>query len=299
MENRMRSASGVVCAVLSSATFGLIPLFSVPLLGIGIGSPTILFYRFTLAAAMMAVVMAVSGRSFYLPRAVRGRVLLLSVLYAATAILLVESYKYIPSGIATTIHFLYPLVVTLSMSFIFRETIGVMTYVAVVLSLAGVALLAWGRHTEGDFPRGVVLALLTVVTYAAYIIGVMKSRVASLDSVTLTFYVVALGALLFFLYALATEGIESVHRWSSWRDLVMLALVCTVLSDLLLVMAIKRVGSTLTSILGSMEPLTAVVVGVVYFDEHFDTSSVIGLILIIFAVILVILGAKHNSAPHE
>ena len=64
-------------------------------------------------------------------------------------------------------------------------------------------------------------------------------------------------------------------------------------------MAIKRVGSTLTSILGSMEPLTAVVVGVVYFDEHFDTSSVIGLILIIFAVILVILGAKHNSAPHE
>lgn len=293
--NAIRSASGLFYAVLSSATFGLIPLFSIPLLSIGIGSPTILFYRFALAAVIMAIIMLAGGYSFAIRREVVGRVILLAMLYAATAVLLLESYKYIPSGIATTIHFLYPLVVTMVMSLIYREPMGVGIYLAVVISLAGVAMLAWGNHSVGNFPRGVTLALCTVVSYAAYIIGVMKSRVASINAVVLTFYMLAIGALLFLLYALSTEGVEAVHHWSSWRDMMMLALVCTVLSDLTLVMAIKRIGSTLTSILGSMEPLTAVVIGVVYFGETLDLSSIIGLIMIIVAVIIVIIASGRRA----
>ena len=293
--NAIRGASGLFYAVLSSATFGLIPLFSIPLLSIGIGSPTILFYRFALAAVIMAIIMLAGGYSFAIRREVVGRVILLAMLYAATAVLLLESYKYIPSGIATTIHFLYPLVVTMVMSLIYRESMGVGIYLAVVISLAGVAMLAWGNHSVGNFPRGVALALCTVVSYAAYIIGVMKSRVASINAVVLTFYMLAIGALLFLLYALSTEGVEAVHHWSSWRDMLMLALVCTVLSDLTLVMAIKRIGSTLTSILGSMEPLTAVVIGVVYFGERLDLSSIIGLIMIIVAVIIVIIASGRRA----
>lgn len=293
--NAIRGASGLFYAVLSSATFGLIPLFSIPLLSIGIGSPTILFYRFALAAVIMAIIMLAGGYSFAIRREVVGRVILLAMLYAATAVLLLESYKYIPSGIATTIHFLYPLVVTMVMSLIYREPMGVGIYLAVVISLAGVAMLAWGNHSVGNFPRGVTLALCTVVSYAAYIIGVMKSRVASINAVVLTFYMLAIGALLFLLYALSTEGVEAVHHWSSWRDMLMLALVCTVLSDLTLVMAIKRIGSTLTSILGSMEPLTAVVIGVVYFGERLDLSSIIGLIMIIVAVIIVIIASGRRA----
>ena len=297
--NKVRGTSGVICAVLSSATFGMIPLFSVPLLDAGLASSSILCYRFLLATVMMAFVMFVSGREFKLHRATFGIVLLLSLLYAATAILLIESYKYIPSGVATTIHFLYPLAVTLIMSFIFRESTTVATYVAVVMSLAGVALLAWGKHLEGDFPRGVVLALSTVVTYALYIVGVMKSRAANIDTIVLTFYVLLFGAVFFFLYAFATDGVEPIRNWNSWRDIILLAFVSTVISDLLLVMAIKRIGSTMTSILGSMEPLTAVIIGVVYFNEHFDLASIVGLILIIVAVTLVIISSgkqiSHNS----
>lgn len=296
--NKVRGTSGVICAVLSSATFGMIPLFSVPLLDAGLASSSILCYRFLLATVMMAFVMFISGREFKLHRATFGIVLLLSLLYAATAILLIESYKYIPSGVATTIHFLYPLAVTLIMSFIFRESTTVATYVAVVMSLAGVALLAWGKHIEGDFPRGVVLALSTVVTYALYIVGVMKSRAANVDTIVLTFYVLLFGAVFFFLYAFATDGVEPIRNWNNWRDIILLAFVSTVISDLLLVMAIKRIGSTMTSILGSMEPLTAVIIGVVYFNEHFDLASVVGLILIIVAVTLVII-SSGKQVPHN
>lgn len=243
----------------------------------------------------MAIIMFFTRRSFRIAMNQVAVVVLLAVLYASTAILLLESYKYIPSGIATTIHFLYPLVVTLTMAWLFKEQVSWSIYIAVVLSLVGVALLAWGDHDAGDFRRGVTYALVTVVTYAAYIVGVMRSRVANIDSVVLTFYVLAFGALMFMLYAMVTTGIEAVHHWNSWRDLLMLALLCTVLSDFTLIMAIKRIGSTRTSILGSMEPLTAVVVGVVYFGERIDTTSVIGLLLVICAVVVVIV----QSAPRE
>ena len=287
--------TGVAYAVSSSTTFGLIPLFTLSLLSLGVGSPTILCYRFLLAAVAMAVVMFFTRRSFRLVAEDVAVVSLLAVLYASTAILLLESYKYIPSGVATTIHFLYPLVVTLVMAWIFRERVSPTIYVAVALSLVGVALLAWGSHTEGDFRRGVALALVTVVTYAAYIVGVMRSRASKIDSVVLTFYVLACGAVLFLLYAMATTGIEAVHGWSSWRDIIMLAMVCTVLSDYTLIMAIKRIGSTKTSILGSMEPLTAVVVGVVYFGERLDVSSIAGLLLVIVAVVIVIVQSGESA----
>ena len=239
--------------------------------------------------------MLLTHRKFRLELSKLGTVAILSILYASTAILLIESYDYIPSGIATTIHFLYPLAVTLTMSWLFGEKTTATTYIAVVVSLVGVGLLAWGNHTEGDFHKGVTLSLLTVISYAAYIIGIMRSRASTIDSLVLTFYVLVIGAALFFIYALSTTGIEAIHHWSDWRDLVMLALICTVLSDYTLILAIKRIGSTLTSILGSMEPLTAVIVGVVYFGEHFDSSSVAGLILIIVAVVLVIARADRSG----
>ena len=117
----------------------------------------------------------------------------------------------------------------------------------------------------------------------------------------LTFYVLAIGAVMFFMYALATSGIEAVHRWSDWRDLIMVAIVCTVLSDYTLILAIKRIGSTMTSILGSMEPLTAGVVGVLYFGEKFDATSITGLILIIVAVVLVIarVGSRKEVVSND
>jgi drug/metabolite transporter (DMT)-like permease len=287
--------TGVAYAVVSSTTFGLIPLFTISLMAVGVSSPTILCYRFLLAAVAMAVIMFFTRRSFRLASDQMAVVALLAVLYASTAILLLESYKCIPSGIATTIHFLYPLAVTLTMSWVFKERISSTIYIAVALSLVGVALLAWGNHTEGDFRRGVSFALLTVVSYAAYIVGVMRSRASRVDSIVLTFYVLAFGALLFFVYAMATSGIEAVHSAASWRDLIILALLCTVLSDYTLILAIKRIGSTRTSILGSMEPLTAVVVGVLYFGERIDTTSVVGLLLVICAVVVVIV----QSAPKD
>lgn len=295
-----RYVKGVIYAVLSSTTFGLIPLFTVPLLRMGVGTETLLFYRFMFAALMLVAVVWLKHYDMKLSYSQLKIVFLLSVLYALTAILLIESYKAIPSGIATTIHFLYPLAVTLIMSWFYGEQSSMITYIALAVSIVGVLLLAWGSHDGGDFRIGVLLALGTVVSYALYIVGVMKSRASQVDSLILTMYVLLICAMLFFIYAILTSGIEPIHSYVEWRDLIMVALICTVLSDYTLVLAIKHIGSTMTSILGSMEPMTAVVIGVVYFGEHFDMVSIAGVILIIVAVVMVIVqGGQSKQQKQE
>ena len=117
----MNNLRGVLYAVVSSATFGLIPLFSIPLLQGGMSSPAILFYRFGLAAAMMGLIALATRRPLRITWPQTGTLLLLGAMYSVTALGLLRSYTYIPSSVATTINFLYPLGVAIVMTLFFRE----------------------------------------------------------------------------------------------------------------------------------------------------------------------------------
>lgn len=285
----MNNFKGILFAIVSSATFGLVPLFSIPLLEAGIGMPTILFYRMGVAALLMGMIARLSHHDLKIGFKDMMMFLALGGLYAATSSWLLMSYEFIPSGMATTIHFLYPLMVALIMILFFKEKPSVWLTVAALLSVLGVALLSWGEQDAGSTFKGVTMVLVTVVTYACYIVGVNRTRVARLPSVVLTFYVLLTGALIFLVYAVTTTGIESLPDWRRGADVLLLALVPTVVSNLTLVLAVKHIGSTMTAVLGSMEPLTAVLVGVFYFGETFGVLSAVGLCVIVAAVIIVIL----------
>ena len=302
----MNNLRGVLYAVVSSATFGLIPLFSIPLLQGGMSSPAILLYRFGLAAAMMGLIALATRRPLRITWPQTGTLLLLGAMYSVTALGLLRSYTYIPSSVATTINFLYPLGVAIVMTLFFREKNSVWLLVAILISLVGVALLSWGDIGGPQSDRAIVgvgFAGATVLTYTIYIVGVKKSRISRLDPMIQAFYVLLFSACFFLVYALSTTGAPLPGKWHLWQNLLLLALVPTVVSNLTLVLAIKEIGSTMTSILGSMEPLTAVLVGVLHFGEKFGLDSASGLILIITAVIIVILQAKKKehpqTLPHE
>lgn len=289
---------GIICAIISSGTFGLIPLFSIPLLLSGLSSQTILFWRFVLAALMMGIVALATKRSFRITLHEVWTLLLLAVMYSATALGLLQSYNYIPSGVATTISFLYPLAVAIVMTLFFREKSSVWLFVAILISLIGVALLSWnGEGIAGN--RGTLVGMgyagLTVMTYMVYIVGVMKSSVSRLDPMILAFYVLLFSSLFFLLYTTTGNGFQIPSTWNQWQNMLLLALIPTVLSNLTLVLAIQQIGSTMTSILGSMEPLTAVLVGVFRFGESFSIDTAIGLILIISAVMIVILNPGRTK----
>lgn len=292
----MKSLKGLIFALISSSTFGLIPLFSIPLILNGsLGMPSILFYRFALATLTIGLIGVCCRRDFRIKKKELFWLLGLGWLYAGTSMGLLFSYRLIPSGVGTTIHFLYPIVVAFIMVLFFKERRSYTLFGAALLSLAGVALMSWSGGTINF--SGIGIVLITVVTYASYIVGVNRSGVERIDILPLTFYVLLSGTLMFALYASLTTGFEPITDSSVWTNLLLLAIVPTVVSDLTLVLAIKYTGSTVTAILGSMEPLVAVVVGVFCFSEPFSINSAFGLILIIMSVSLVVWQSREKARP--
>lgn len=317
----MRNLKGLIMAILSSATFGLIPLFSIPLMenenkSLEIDLDNVCFYRFLFSALLMGIVVfvhfavknrgkknlaatlseafAVTPKQFLL-------LMLISVFYASTSIFLTASYTLgeIPSGIATTIHFLYPVFVTAVMILFFGEKFTLPKGIAVVLAFGGVYFLSGASYSD-EFtlnPIGLFCVLVTIFTYGSYIIGVNNLKaIADMNGMKLTFYVLAFSCMLFMGNIVVKGGefmpLVTFHHW--WNMLA-LAIVPTLISDLTLVYAIQIIGSTTTAILGCMEPLTAVLVGIAVFGERLNTNQGIGMVLVFIAVYLVIMAQNKKK----
>lgn len=290
----MQKLKGTIWALVSSSTFGLIPLFSMPVLASGVGLDSLCFYRFAFAAAAMGAYMLLSGRSLRISPRELATVALLSVFYGSTSMFLTSSYEFIPSGIATTIHFLYPVLVTTIMIVGFGERASWCIFAAAAMAIGGVYLLSGATNGATIQLRGIVAVLITVVTYATYIVGVNRSAVKDMEGRKMTFYVLLCSAILFYMNLVVRHGgaIDPIPDAGAWVRLLLLALLPTLLSDLALIYAIQMVGSTTTAILGCMEPLTAVVIGIVCFGERFGATQAVGVVVVLAAVTLVIMAER-------
>lgn len=282
----MSRIKGILYAAVSSSTFGLAPFFSITLLLIGFSAFEVLSYRWGIASVVLIIFGLFSGCDFRLKRKDFAVVFALSLLRAITSFSLIIAYQNIASGVASTIHFMYPLAVALVMMFVFREKRSVWVIVAVLMSLSGASVLSLGGADvkDGNVSIGLVSACVSVFSYAAYIIGVRNTRVVKINSTVLTCYVMSLGALSYIAGACCTSGLRMVTDSYVWLIILGLALPATAISNITLVQAIKNAGPTLTSILGAMEPLTAVVIGVFVFNELFTLNTFIGILLILVAV---------------
>lgn len=294
----MERAKGILYAALSSSTFGLAPLFTLLLLGLGYSSFEVLSYRWGVASLFLGALALLAGRSFRLSWPELRTVFFLSLFRAATSLSLIIAYQHIASGVASTIHFMYPLAVALAMMCFFREKGSVWVFAAIGMSIVGAVLLSLGNvdFTRGNTTLGMVSAAVSVVSYGGYIVGVRKSRAVGIDSTVLTCYVMGLGALYFIAGGLVTGGIRIETDSTAWLCILGVALPATAVSNMTLVQAIKRIGPTLTSVFGALEPLTAVVIGVAVFGEPFTVQGAAGILLIVAAVTIVILHSGRRKA---
>lgn len=287
----MINKKGLSYALISSATFGLITLFTVPVINSGtLNSVSILFYRLLFAALGVGIACIVNKDSFSIRVSEIPKLLVLGVFYGMTAFFLLLSYSLIPSGISTTIHFLYPVGVTLMMILFFKDKISLKIIASAMIAITGVALVSM-RSDDGmgaSATLGVFYVLISVLSYAAYIVAVNKIGIDRLSSMALTFYVLLTGAVMIGGYGLVTNTIMPITSVSVAVNLVLLAIICTVISNLTLILAVKKIGSTVTSILGSLEPLISVAVGILVFGESITLIGYLGIILIISSVIMVV-----------
>lgn len=253
------------------------------------GFESVLMYRFLFAAIMLAGILLINKESFRITRSDIGPLLLLAVFYSLSALLLFWGYKLMPSGVATTIHFMYPVATTIIMMVFFHEKRSLWRIIAIALAIMGVYCLSDSDDSGSISGAGIIIVLLSAVAYALYLVAIDKFRIGKMKGMKLTFYVFLFGACLLLLLSLFTGDVQPITTPRMAGNLLMLALIPTIISNLALVQAIKAIGSTLTSILGAMEPLTAICVGIAVFHESLTYGIGIGVALIIAAVTVIIL----------
>ncbi len=287
----MNKFKGFLYGIVASSTFGLLPLFTLPVMGEGLTTFSILSYRMLFASILVAVLMLIGRVSFATNLKELRWFAVLGFLYYGSAALLFQAYGGMASGLATTLHFMYPVSVTVIMALVYKQRPSVVTICAIILSLVGVALLCLRESSTGvSSLLSVFLVLLSGVCYAVYLVLVSTvRRINQQNSQKLTFYVLMFSGAFFMLSTLQGGGLQIIPSGSAGINLLLMATLPTLLSNLALVRSVKNIGSTLTSVLGAMEPLTAIIVGILVFDESLRGLMIVGIILILVSVSLIVL----------
>ena len=301
---------GYVLGAVAAASYGLNPLFALPLYEAGLDPDSVLFYRYLLAVIMLGTLMAVRRQSFALSRRDLLPLAVMGLLFSFSSLTLFASYNYMDAGIASTILFLYPVMVAVIMAVCFRERITAVTVLSILLALAGIALLYRSGDGATLNPVGVALVFLSSLCYAIYIVGVNRSSLRELSTEKLTFYALLFGSIVYLVRLRGVADLQMIPSPLLWINAISLALFPTIISLVAMAGAIRRIGSTPTAILGALEPVTALFFGVLVFHEQLTLRILAGVVLILAAVTLIIAGkslhiptsvshlARRLSHPH-
>lgn len=295
-KRRRIALNGIFYASISSASFGFSPLFSLALISAGLWNLDVLSYRWTVAAIVLVVYAFAKKKTLRLTLDETWKILLLSALRAITSITLLIGYENIASGIASTINFMYPVVVTMCMMIFFGEQKSWINIGAISISLIGVYLMTSGdglRVEGGNTALGLACSLISAFSFAAYYIVMKRTKADKIEAVKLTTWIMLMCAVYFIVAGFIFNGkITIVTDGKLWISILGLGLWSTMVSNFTGVKAVRRIGPTLTSILGALQPLTAVILGVLFLNEHLSVMTVVGIGLIMLAVMIIV---QHQS----
>ena len=293
---RNRKLIGTLAGIAAAVCYGTNPLGALKLYAEGMQTNSVLFYRFGLAWVIIAIVMLFRKESLKVTRQEFTALTGLGLLFIVSSLTLYLSFHYMAAGVASTILFTYPVMTAVIMAVFFRERITWTTVCALVLSGVGVALLYWSDNAGTLSTIGVVLVLASALSYALYIILVNRSNL-QMSSFKINFYVLFYCALGMVVYSLiAGLPLNLPQTATSWFYVGWLAIVPAIFALVLMVYAAKYVGSTATAILGALEPLTAVLIGIFVFSEPFTINLAIGIVLILGAVVIISKGKREVGA---
>ena len=281
---------GYILGAIAAATYGMNPLFTLPLYEVNMDPDSVLFFRYLFAIPVLGIMLKSRGRSFRLKRNEILPLIAMGVLVSFSSLTLFQSYNYMEAGIASTLLFVYPILVALIMTFCFKEKLSFQTIFCILLALTGIGLLYKGENGATLSLTGITLVMVSSLSYAIYIVSVNRPKLKDIATLKLTFYVLLFGLFLFFVRVDFGQSLNFAKTWYHWGNLIALAVFPTAISFLCTTQAIQYIGSTPTAILGALEPLTAVFFGVTIFGESLTFRLVCGILMIIIAVTLIIAG---------
>lgn len=293
---KRRKLAGYLAGLIAGVSYGTNPLFAKPLLESGVPVLVMLFFRYGMSAAILALWMAFRQEAFKVEKRELGLLGILGVLFACSSLFLFTSYEFIPSGLATTLVYLYPVFTALIMV-VLRFYPSWQTWLSIIATFGGILLLSTPSAGAEIRLPGIILAIMSALSYALYLVIVNRSRrIKKVSEHTLTLYALMTGTAMFLIIRLFQGGsiLEGVDSPADWGNLLGLAVVPTMISMLTLAVSSRYIGPTRTSILGVFEPLTAIMIGTVLFGEPLTPKMAAGVAICVGAVVFMILKPGRN-----
>lgn len=288
---------GFLLGAVAAIAYGTNPAFAVPLYAQGMNPNTVLLFRYLIGIPILALIMKARGLSFSLPKDTIGLTALLGFLMALSSLTLFESYNYMNSGVASTLLFIYPIMVAFIMTFFFHEKTKASIYICLVIMIAGLVLLMHPGEGDTVSTTGCLLVILSAISYALYIVLVnVSKKVKDIPTTKLLFYVITWGSLLFWIMIPLGSEFTPPTQGIDWVNLTALAVIPTVLSLGCTTLAIQMIGSTPTAILGALEPVTAVILSVIFLRQGITMNEIIGGLLIVIAATIVVADTAVDKA---
>ena len=288
-------AKGYILGSIAAASYGMNPLFALPLYKAGMDPDSVLFFRYLFAIPLLGIMIKARGRSFKIQRKETFPLIIMGLLVALSSLTLFLSYNYMAAGIASTLLFVYPIMVALIMAMVFKEKLALQTIVCMLLALGGIGLLYKSEDGSTLSLIGTLLVFASSLSYAIYIVGINQASLKNVATLKVTFYVLLFGLSLFVARLLYSGVLNTPDQWYLWANLLALAVFPTAISFLCTTGAIQYIGSTPTAILGALETVTAIFFGIAVFGESLTVRESFGLVMIIVAVTFVIAGGNITS----
>ena len=290
-----RKTLGILNGIIASVSYGTNPLFALPLYARGFGVNSVLFYRYAIALIIYAIWIKLF-KKVSLKISLKEILILfcLATLFSLSSLTLFDAFNYIDAGIACTILFIYPVLVAIIMTLFFKEKLTKTTIFSILLTSLGIILLYHGNSGTTLNPLGVGIIFLSAILYALYIVGVKNIKpIQHINRYKMSFYIMFFGLFVYIINLKFCTQLQIITEPKHWLYVIGLSLFPTIISLETINVSIKLIGSTLTAILGALEPLTAIFFGVLIFHEQLTLRIFFGVCLILLGVFLVV--TKKNK----
>lgn len=286
---------GYPAGIITGVSYGLNPLFALPLIKEGASIESILFFRYIISVLLLGAFLFLNKQSFRINLKQARILFVLGLLYTSSSIFLFEAFKYIASGLATALVFLDPVLVAIIMVFL-KVIPSWPVWLSIFLTFAGVVIMTQSDSTQTISPFGVFLSLVSALVYAMFIVIINRSKtIRNISNSLLTFYTLSVGSVVFFIKLMISDAeiTAGLEKDMAWLNLVGLAILPTIVSTATLAVATRNIGATKASVLGVFEPITAILIGAFVFGEPITANIIVGILISIAAVIFMIAKTKR------
>ena len=275
---------GYIYTALSAIIFGLMPLLTKIIIARGATSLTIAFFRVFYVTIVLFFVLKIKNFDLYLEKRDLLSAILISIFGSGlTIIILNESYNYVDTGIATSLHFLYPLFVAILCCFFYGEKIKKKQIIS--LSFALVGIICFMSKGNGSL-FGYFLAIASGLTYAFYLVKMDKTGLVKMNALKLSFYLALFTTIEIFTMNLFMQDVVFKMDTLSYGLLLVLALSSSFLATVLLQKGVLLLGSTRASFICLLEPVTSMIVGILWLNEALTLNKGLGGLAIIISLII-------------